>query len=383
MTLAWTDIRDRIDLAAVATALMGPTAKRQGHRLYWRCPFHDDHDPSFQVDVDQSRWRCWPCDMGGDAPALVMRFKGAQFPEAVQIVAELAGIIAPSGRSLDLTLRNSAASASNTPVKAPMPLPERSSGLPLADALALVTEANARLWGLEGTEALSYLRGRGLKDETILKARLGWTPGVMVPTKNGDRGFKAKGVVVPWFDRDRLALVKVRQPQGAKPRYAEAYRGCPRIFPGPEAVRLGKPLVVTEGELDCILLGQELDDLAAVVTLGSASNRPDPGILSQMLAAAPWFIATDADEAGDRAATDWPTRSIRVRPPGPDKDWTEVHAGGPNRLRYFWGRYLPMSRPWDELAAERWGPAGDELTTFIDEAEVASIGGYSQDLETH
>ena len=55
------------------------------------------------------------------------------------------------------------------------------------DGLTLVTEAADRLWKPEGTEALAYLHGRCLTDETIKAARLGWTPCVMVPTREGDR----------------------------------------------------------------------------------------------------------------------------------------------------------------------------------------------------
>jgi hypothetical protein len=111
--------------------------------------------------------------------------------------------------------------------------------------------------------------------------------------------------------------------------------------------------VAGEGELDALLLGQELGDLAAVVTLGSASIKPEPWLLAMMLAAWPWYIATDADRAGDVAAAAWPVGSIRVRPPEGVKDWSELHQSGFSRVRYHWGRYLPMSLPWETLAAQR------------------------------
>ncbi len=187
-------------------------------------------------------------------------------------------------------------------------------------ALALLTEAATRLWTPEGTETLTYLHGRGLRDETIRAARLGWTPGVMIPTREGDRCYQARGVVIPWFDGDRLALVKIRQPEGREPKYAEAFRDRPRVYPDPAVIEPGRPLVVVEGEFDALLLGQELRDLAAVVTLGSASSRPDLAARSEMLAAAPWYIATDADEAGDKAADGWPAVARRVRPPVLFKD---------------------------------------------------------------
>src|SRR3954447_13418056 len=92
----WNDIKGRVDLARVVTALLGPAAKRQGRRLLWPCPFHNDQNPSFEVDPRRGTWKCWPCNLGGDAPALVMRLKGEPFPEAVRVVAELSGIVAAS-----------------------------------------------------------------------------------------------------------------------------------------------------------------------------------------------------------------------------------------------------------------------------------------------
>jgi hypothetical protein len=211
--------------------------------------------------------------------------------------------------------------------------------LPAADALALVTEAARRLWEPEGTEALAYLRGRGLKDETIVSAHLGVVTSVAIPTRDGDRTFTARGVVVPWFDGDRLALVKVRQPEGREPKYAEAFRDRTGVYPGIEAIEPGRPLVVVEGEFDALLLGQELRGLAAVVTLGCASSRPEGGILVDLMAAAPWYLALDGDAAGDKAAAEWPARAIRVRPPGTFKDGTEAAQAGV-KLRRWWSERL-------------------------------------------
>jgi hypothetical protein len=134
-------------------------------------------------------------------------------------------------------------------------------------------------------------------------------------------------------------------------------------------VRAGKPLVISEGELDSILLGQEIGDLVQVVTLGSASNRPAGGILDLMLIAPVWFLALDGDQAGDKNATQWPARARRIRPPAPYKDWTDAHVGdskklsdwadprraGRNLVRYIWAGILPHTlTPWEVLEVERW-----------------------------
>jgi hypothetical protein len=209
--------------------------------------------------------------------------------------------------------------------------------LPEADALALVDAAAARLWTPVGGDALAYLTGpRCLRRETVRTARLGWTPGVTVPRDDGT-GFRALGVVIPWFHGGRLALAKVRQPDGRRPKYAEAFRDPARLvcYPGPEAIRPGRPLIVAEGEFDCLTLGDALGDLASVVTLGSATARPEPAALGRMLAAPRWFVATDADPAGDKAAAGWPARARRVRPPEPFKDWSEAKAAGIDLARWW------------------------------------------------
>ena len=89
------------------------------------------------------------------------------------------------------------------------------SGLTLAGATALVNDAAERLWRHEGAEDLAYLRSRGLADETIRAARLGWT-------KRADGvPWKPPGVVIPWFEGDRLTRVKIRPPEAWRLRFPE------------------------------------------------------------------------------------------------------------------------------------------------------------------
>jgi hypothetical protein len=225
----------------------------------------------------------------------------------------------------------------------------------LADALTLVEKAAAAIWMSEGSKALACLHDRGLTDETIKAARLGWTPKVSIPIRDGAGYWRVSGITIPWIDGDRLALVKIRRLDGRDPKYAEAYRDRPLLFPTPEAVRPG-PLIIVEGELDALLLGQAIGERAAVVTLGSASAHPEVSTYLVMLPAFPWYLAQDADGAGDRAAVGWPQRSIRVRPPAPYKDWTEAAQAGVNLARWWNDRLAGIENPalatWAELAAE-------------------------------
>ena len=364
----WPAERDRIDLPAVAIGLLGPPPGRRGEGgpgLWWRCPFHVDRNPSFKIDPGKLWWRCYGCGAYGDAASLVMRLDGLSFPEAL---ARLTGRPSPSGAPRTLPTPGAR--------PRPEPSPEGPKGMPEPAALALVAEAEARLWSPEGAEALAYLTGRRcLSLTTIRAARLGWTRGVQVP-KQGGGTFRPRGVVIPWFDGDRLALVKIRKPDGAGPKYVEAFRDRPTLYPGPRIIRPGHPLVLVEGEFDALLLGQDLGELAAVVTLGSASGRHDAA-RKFMRPAAPWYIATDADPAGDQAANGWPARARRVRPPEPFKDWTEARQAGVN-LRRWWtdrlgGNEATPLFTWDDLACWRWGPAiGDpEPGIIIDRPDPA------------
>lgn len=350
----WKAARERIDLASVATGLLGPAPGRHGEgrqRLWWRCPFHHDRNPSLLVDPVKRRWRCFGCGKEGDAATLVMELEGVSFPEALR---RLTG----GGRSPSVNT-----SPRPRPEPPPPDPPAGPSGMRKAAALSLVAESSARIWTPEGKEALAYLIDRRcLTPSTIRSIGLGWTPGVVIPRRVGGT-YTARGLVIPWVEGDRLALVKIRQPEGCRPKYAEAFRDRPSLFPDPHIIRPGLPLVVPEGEFDTLLLGQELGDLASVVTLGSASNRLGPVLLGYMLAAPQWYVSTDADEAGDRAAEGWPPRACRTRPPRPYKDWTEARQAGVNLRRWWTDRLRGVEAPslftWEDLDGWRWGPAAE------------------------
>jgi CHC2 zinc finger len=336
--LDWVDVRQRVSLTAIATALLGDPPKRSNGRSWWRCPFHDDRNPSFCVQDGRTNWKCYACGEHGDAAALVMRLEKLTFPEAVKRLAGNAGIV-PSSRP------------HTKPTSKP---PERPSGLAVADALELVRDASERLWRPEGKSALDYLHARGLNDGTIRAARLGWTSGVSISIQDGARFWEVSGIVIPWLDHDRLAMVKIRRLGDVELRYIEAFRDRPSLY-APSGIVPGRALVIVEGELDSLLMGQELWGWASVATVGPASVRPNSRALMATLTAPKLFIATDADEAGDRAAAASPTWAQRVRPRAPHKDWGELHRTGWNMIRHDWHRKFVEPRPWDELSQERWG----------------------------
>lgn len=345
----WHELRDRIDLAGVATALMGPAPGRRGERgrrLWWSCPFHADQNPSFTVY--EGRWRCYGCDATGDAAALVMRLRSCTFSEAVRWLADFT-----AGGAAPLPKR----AAPTKPASGP-------EGMTAVEADRLVAAASDRLWSRAGAAALDDLRRRGLDDETIRAARLGFDPRVQAMTRDG-RPYQAGGIVIPWWEphRDRVTRIKVRQREGRQPKYAEVYRDRPCLYVA-SPVLTGRPVIVTEGELDALLVAQQTGHLSCgVVTTGSASARPDRATVARLISAAPWIIATDADQAGDQAAAAWmelaPGRARRHRPPGPGKDWGDAHEAGFGRIAYDLAPVIMTPHAWESLSAWQWADPTD------------------------
>lgn len=344
-SLSWRAIKGRIPIEAVAVSLLREPEGRSGSRgLWWNCPFHEDRNPSFNVDPERSRWKCFAGCGSGDSADLVARLGNLTFPQAVEHLASMFSLEgrgrlqAPASLAFHAPPRTKAEPPAADPVKA-LALRQWATGTAL--------EAVERLWGPEGREALDYLRGRGLTDATIGLARLGFVKRLAAPKKDGSGVFTVAGLSVPWFDGGRLALLKVRRLDGRKPKYIDVYRDRPAVY-APRGVRDGFPLVLVEGEFDALLLDQELRDHADVVTLGSASGKLNQKANPSFKGASRVFIATDGDAAGRKAArrllTIFPGAE-RVRPPAPAKDWGDLHAGGFGRIACHWGRFLPLGSP--------------------------------------
>ena len=61
------------------------------------CPFHDDSNPSLFVNPEYQTYRCWSCGAKGDVFSFVQEIERISFVEALQRLADNAGIT-PSQR---------------------------------------------------------------------------------------------------------------------------------------------------------------------------------------------------------------------------------------------------------------------------------------------
>ena len=95
------DAKEQVRQATDIVELVGKylDLRRQGRNFVGLCPWHNDRKPSLQVNQDRQTWKCWVCDIGGDVFSFVMQREGCDFREALQMLADRAGIYIARERS--------------------------------------------------------------------------------------------------------------------------------------------------------------------------------------------------------------------------------------------------------------------------------------------
>ncbi len=134
------------------------TLKLSGANYKCCCPFHNEKTPSFTVSPSRQTYRCFGCGEHGNAIDFVMKYNNSSFVDAVEELARFAGIDVEYDKNSDYD-----------PKKADM-----KQGLykMMDDAAYYFTRCLQ-----QNPEAMAYFKEkRGLSDEIIVKARLGYAP---------------------------------------------------------------------------------------------------------------------------------------------------------------------------------------------------------------
>ena len=131
--------------------------KRSGSGYVGLCPFHSEKSPSFSVNPARQMYKCFGCGVGGNVITFVMEYENYSFPEAMESLAERAGITLP---------------------KQEMTAKQKQEENLRSTLLEINAKAAryyyATLKSPKGKLGLEYLRGRQLSDETILRFGLGY-----------------------------------------------------------------------------------------------------------------------------------------------------------------------------------------------------------------
>ncbi|MFM9023888.1 MAG: DNA primase [Planctomycetaceae bacterium] len=306
-------VRDAVDIVDVVGSYIA--LRRQGKAMVGLCPWHDDARPSLQVNPERQSFRCWVCDVGGDVFNFVMRLERVEFREALEQLADRAGITLARGRGLPADAKAALRKAL-----------EWAAGR-YRDCLAAAAEA---------APAREYVARRGLVAATVDRVELGYAPPAWdwllrqasregIATADLVRG----GLAVErsdgsgHYDRFRGRVIfPIRDPQGR----CVAFGG--RVLPGADAdaakyinspetplfskssmlygldtardaITKSRRAVVVEGYTDCLAARQAgIDDVVAV--LGTALGARHAALLRRY--ADRIVLVLDGDDAGRRRA---------------------------------------------------------------------------------
>ncbi|MBI3626614.1 hypothetical protein HY224_01040 [Candidatus Uhrbacteria bacterium] len=90
MTSQVEEIKSKLDLIEIISGYI--PMRQAGANFKAVCPFHKEKSPSFMASKEKQIWHCFGCQKGGDVFAFVMEIDGLEFPEALKLLADKAGV---------------------------------------------------------------------------------------------------------------------------------------------------------------------------------------------------------------------------------------------------------------------------------------------------
>ncbi len=304
------EIRARVDIVDLVGQFVN--LKRAGENWKGLCPFHAEKTPSFMVHPKKGIFHCFGCGVGGDAFGFLMRQDRLQFPEAVRVLAERAGVALPTERRTEgdgqrEALFKTMAQASEFYQDALWNRPEGEGARRYLDSRGIAPEMARRFvlgYAPEGWDhLLGFMKGRGVTEEQLVQV------GLVLPRQTGS-GF---------YDRFRGRLLfPIKDGQGRVVAFGGRAMGTedPKYLNSPEtplyvkgqtlyAFDLAKPQIreknralVVEGYVDCLMAHQH-GFTETVAALGTAFTASQLGLLRRYCDEVITFF--DADAAGKKA----------------------------------------------------------------------------------
>lgn len=154
------DLLNRIDIVEVVGKYV--QLKKGGANFMGLCPFHTEKSPSFTVSPSKQFYHCFGCGAHGSAIGFLMEHTGLAFVEAVTELAQSAGLTVPREPQFNSAGNNVAASPRNLASS-------------LVDTMRQACDYYRKQ--LRGaTNAVTYLKKRGLSGEIAARFGLGYAP---------------------------------------------------------------------------------------------------------------------------------------------------------------------------------------------------------------
>ena len=303
-------VREATDIVAVIGRYI--SLKRSGSSMKGLCPFHKEKTPSFFVSPHRQMYHCFGCGAGGDVFSFLMNYLSYSFSEAVEELADEAGIeLEKSGRDHSRTdvFRDILKETHRFYLRQL----RSDSGAPAAEYLKSrkISEGTVKKlgigWAPEGNLLSTHLRGKGYSENHMIES------GMVMKSRSGrgvyDR-FRSR-IVFPISDRRGRVISfggRIFSSTGSDaPKYLNGpdspiFRKGDYLYGYRSAASAARDLdmvIVVEGYFDHARFC-ELGFDCVVATCGTAltpSQARQAGSLSSSL-----FLCYDGDSAGQRAS---------------------------------------------------------------------------------
>ena len=308
------DLKKHVDVHQLFAHYKLDKAEDAGEWVKALCPYHEDSNPSFCMRKSDTFFHCWACTAKGDAIALVMHMDKIPFIEAVDKLASLCGYVVSEDARLDYLrrkwLQTEKIADNNQTVLIENPRLHKLS--------RWATEAFAQMY--KTSKAREYLQGRGFSDEAVGKFMLGYYP----PSGFTDKAMKmgaseaeltALGFLTSYGERfshrlmfpiynisGEVSAFSGRSLEvGQEPKYtatptSDYYKKGLFLY-GMQNIRAGEPVILVEGNLDCVRLADM--GFNTVAQLGTALTTEQCALLKSLTSQV--ILMLDGDTAGQQA----------------------------------------------------------------------------------
>lgn len=304
------EIRSRNDIVDVISEHV--KLKRKGATFFGLCPFHNEKSPSFSVTPSKQMYYCFGCGEGGNVYSFIMKYENDTFLEAVQMLAERAGVQLPEQEAS----------------------PEEKKQAELKSQLLEINKQAAvyfhhQLKGEKGELAREYFSKRGLNFDTVVRFGLGYSNKTSndlyqyfkqkqysddVLKETGLFSFSEKGTYDKFWNRVMFPILDVngrvigfggRVLGEGEPKYLNSPET--RIFEksrnlyGMNLAKISRKnyLLICEGYMDVIAL-HSAGFQNAVAALGTAFTLQHAMLIKRYVSEV--VLTFDSDGAGQKAA---------------------------------------------------------------------------------
>ncbi|MGH7243900.1 MAG: DNA primase [Phycisphaerales bacterium] len=310
-------VRDASDIVRIIGEVVA--LKPKGREYAGLCPFHDDHNPSMAVVPHKQLFHCFVCGTGGDVFTFVRKFHKMEFREALEYLAQRAGIeLKPR--------RREATEPGNEGISRPQ----------IHEANAVAAEFFKAIYNHaeHGRAARAVVERRGISPAMVEKFGIGASPdrfdGLVLTIRNKQldpRAFSEAGLLRTKLEtghtydtfRNRLmfpisdmigrtiAFGGRKIDEEDEPKYlnspeSRVFNKSATLFglaQASRAIQVQRSAIITEGYTDTIACHQAgLENVVA--TLGTALTREHAIVLRRICDRV--VLLFDGDDAGQRAA---------------------------------------------------------------------------------